>query len=293
MIKRNEPCFCGSGKKYKKCCYPKEPNSNLSNASPLQEKYLKEFGIILKTDEQIIGIKKASRLAAKILDTLCKNAQAGVTTNDLDRLTQKLHKEAGAIAAPLGYGEPPFPKSICTSVNEVICHGIPNDRPLQEGDIINIDVTSILNGYYGDCSRMVIIGQTSPDKKLVTDVSYQCLMEAIKICRPGLKIYEIGEVIEKIAAKNNCSVVNQFVGHGVGVDFHEQPQIPHHYNDMQIPLVEKMTFTIEPMINAGVKDAVINNENQWEASTKDLQPSAQWEHTLLITEKGVEILTVL
>ncbi len=293
MIKRNDPCFCGSGKKYKKCCYPQEPASNLANSSSLTLKYLKEFGIILKTDEQISGIKKASRLAAKILDTLCQKAQAGVTTNELDRLAQKLHQEAGAIAAPLGYGEPPFPKSICTSLNEVICHGIPNDRPLQEGDIINIDVTSILNGYYGDCSRMVMIGQVSPEKKLVTEVSYECLMEAIKICRPGLEIFEIGNVIEKIAKKNNCSVVDQFVGHGVGVNFHEPPQIPHYYNSLQIPLVEGMTFTIEPMINAGVKEAVINHDNQWEASTKDLQPSAQWEHTLLITEKGVEILTVL
>ena len=290
MIKRNDPCFCGSGKKYKKCCYPKEPSYS---EQELKENYLKEFGIILKTEEQSSGIKKASRLAAKILDNLCQTAKAGTTTNELDLLAQKLHREAGAIAAPLGYGEPPFPKSICTSLNEVICHGIPNDRPLQEGDIVNIDVTSILNGYYGDCSRMVIIGKTSDQKKLVTEVSYQCLMEAIKICKPGLPIFEIGNVIEKIAKERNCSVVDQFVGHGVGVYFHEPPQIPHHYNDLQIPLAKGMIFTIEPMINAGVKEAVIDYDNQWEARTKDLKPSAQWEHTLLITEKGVEILTVI
>lgn len=290
MIQRNEPCFCGSGKKYKKCCWPKEPPQTDKS---LKDFYLKEHGIILKTDKQITGIRRASKLAAQILDKLCQAAKAGVTANDLDRLAETLHKEAGAIAAPLGYGEPPFPKSICTSLNEVICHGIPNDTPLKEGDILNIDVTSILNGFYGDCSRMVIIGKTSLEKQRVVDTSYLCLMEAIKLCKPGLKILEIGNLIEKIAKEKKCSVVDQFVGHGVGVYFHEPPQIPHHYNHIDIPLVERMIFTIEPMINAGVKEAVIDYDNQWEARTKDLKPSAQWEHTILITKNGAEILTML
>ncbi len=288
MIGRNDPCFCGSGKKYKKCCYPKQPQNNFSS---LKAQYFNEFGIMLKTKEQIAGIKKASFLAATILDKLCRAAKAGVTTNELDKMAQQLHQDAGAAAAPLGYGEPPFPKSICTSVNEIICHGIPNNTPLEEGDIVNIDVTSILNGYYGDCSRMVVIGRTTPDSQLVVDTAYRCLMEAIKICKPGLKIMEIGNAIEKIAKENNCSVVDQFVGHGVGVDFHEPPQIPHHYNDLQIPLAEGMTFTIEPMINAGVKEAVIDPANEWEARTKDFKPSAQWEHTLLMTGSHAEILT--
>ncbi|MFA5250504.1 MAG: methionyl aminopeptidase [Parachlamydiales bacterium] len=288
MFERNDPCFCGSGKKYKKCCYPKKP---AYTSADLKQKYLQDFGIILKTDAEIAGIKKASRLAAKILDLLCQKAQAGVTTNELNELAENLHQKYGAVAAPLGYGTPPFPKSICTSPNEVICHGIPNDEKLQEGDFLNIDVTTILNGYYGDCSRMVAIGKISMEKKRVMDTSYQCLMEAVKICRPGLKIFEIGGLIETIAKKNNCSVVNQFVGHGVGVSFHEPPQIPHHYNNLQIPLVERMIFTIEPMINAGVKEAVIDYENQWTARTADLKPSAQWEHTLLITAQGAEILT--
>ena len=289
MISRNDPCWCGSGKKWKKCHYPEVKESIKET---LAKKYLKEYEILLKTDIQIEGIKKSCKLSAKILDELCKKAKAGVTTNELDLLSMKLHKEAGAIPAPLGYGDPPYPKSICTSLNDVICHGIPDDRPLQKGDIVNIDVTCILNGYYGDCSRMVAIGEISEEKQRVTDVSYECLMEAIKICRPDTKIFEIGDLIEKIAKKHNCSVVNQFVGHGVGIYFHEPPQIPHHYNKITIPLAPGMTFTIEPMINAGVREAVIDSD-KWTARTKDNKASAQWEHTILITESGHEILTLL
>jgi methionyl aminopeptidase len=289
MIDRNDLCWCGSGKKWKKCHYPVDSPGSKSS---FQEIYLKQYKILLKSEKQIEGIKRACKLAAHILDELCKKAREGVTTNEIDLLCQKLHKESGAIAAPLGYGTPPYPKSVCTSINDVICHGIPNDLPLNEGDILNIDVTSILNGFYGDCSRMVMIGEVSEEKKRVVDVSYDCLMESIKICRPGTKIYEIGEVIEKIAHEHNCSVVDQFVGHGVGLYFHEPPQIPHHHNNIQIPLAPGMTFTIEPMINAGFKTAVIDSD-QWTARTKDGKPSAQWEHTILITDGGFEILTNL
>lgn len=289
MISRNDPCWCGSGKKWKKCHWPQLPNEDIA------KRYLKSYNIIVKTPKQIDGIKQASKLAAKILDELCKKAKAGVTTNDLDLLSMELHKKAGAKPAPLGYGEPPFPKSICTSLNDEICHGIPNDIPLKDGDIINIDVTSILNGYFGDCSRMVIIGdekKLDEEKLRVTEVSYECMMEAIKICKPGIHLCEIGNVIEEIASQNKCSVVNQFVGHGVGVHFHEDPQVAHHYNNMHIPMVKGMTFTIEPMINAGVRSAVLD-DNHWTARTKDGKPSAQWEHTIAITENGHEILTLL
>lgn len=286
MISRNDLCFCGSGKKWKKCCFPKE-----SIALSLKEQYLKQYGIIIKDNRQIEGIKKASKLAAFILDELVKKAQRGTTTQELDDLSRKLHKEAGAIPAPLGYGNPPYPKSICTSINEVICHGIPNEEPLNEGDIVNIDVTSILNGYFGDTSRMAIIGNTDEERQRVVEVSFECLKRAIEICRPGLLICEIGKVIEDFATLNNCSVVNQFVGHGTGINFHEPPQIPHNYNSVQIPLAEGMTFTIEPMINAGVREAIIDPIDQWTARTRDRKPSAQWEHTLLIVKDGCEILT--
>lgn len=289
-MKRNEPCWCGSGKKWKHCCFPNLPVQAQSDR--LRSYYLKNFGIYLKSEHQVQGIRTASYLAADILDELCKAAVEGVTTNELDRLSQKLHKEAGAIAAPFHYGRPPFPKTICTSLNEVICHGIPDDRPLQNGDILNIDVTSIYKGFYGDNSRMVCIGDISEEKRLVVDTSYRCLHEAISQLKPEMPVSKIGDIIEHVAAENGCSVVDQFVGHGVGLEFHEAPNVPHHHNDINIPLVSGMTFTIEPMINAGVKEAVIDKGDKWTARTADGKPSAQWEHTILITEEGYEILTL-
>lgn len=288
-MERNDECWCGSGKKWKKCHYPK---SSPNDASSLAAKYEKQYGILLKTPEQIAGIRKSCQLAAYILDETCKRAKAGVTTNELNDFAADLCKKNDAIAATLGYGEPPFPKSICTSLNEVICHGIPDDIPLKEGDILNIDFTCILDGYYGDCSKMVIIGKTTEEKKRVVDASYECLMNAIAILKPGVMIYEIGEVIEETAKKYRCSVVDMFVAHGVGVDFHEPPQVPHHRNRIQIPLAEGMTITIEPMINIGVKGGVIDPDDEWTARTIDGKPSAQWEHTILITATGHEILTL-
>lgn len=289
MISRNDPCWCGSGQKWKKCHYPQKQNSQNTKA----KHYLKQYGIILKTPKQINGIRRACLLAAYILDETCKMAKAGVTTNELDAFAHKLHTEANAIPAPLGYGEPPFPKSICTSLNEEICHGIPNDLPLKEGDIMNIDVSCVLDGYYGDCSRMVVIGKTTKEKQHVVDVSKECLNQAISILKPGILLYEIGEAISDYAQEHGCSVVDQFVGHGVGLQFHEPPQVPHHRNNLKIPLEEGMTFTIEPMINVGVREAVIDPNNHWTARTKDGEPSAQWEHTLLITSSGCDILTKL
>jgi len=287
MISRNDPCWCGSGLKWKKCHYPEQAK----NARPQAQEYLKKYGIILKNDEQIEGIRRACHCAAYILNQLCIHAQAGITTDELNNLADHLHKELGAIPAPLGYGTPPFPKSICTSLNDVICHGIPDSTVLKKGDIMNIDVSCILNGYYGDCSRMVIIGEINEEKKRVTDVSYECLMRSIEILKPGVLVMEIGNVIETYARAHHCSVVNQFVGHGIGLQFHEPPQVPHHFNHLKIPLAEGMTFTIEPMINAGVRTAIIDPNDQWTARTADGKPSAQWEHTVLITKDSHEILT--
>lgn len=284
-MRRNDPCFCGSGKKWKKCHFPQHPGD-------LKERYLKNYGIILKGPEAIEGISKACQISKKILKKLCDEAKIGVTTNHLNDLANELHKKEGAKPAPLGYGDPPFPKSICTSINDVICHGIPDDIPLKDGDILNIDVTSIVGGFYGDCSRMVEIGNISKEKKLLIKISYECLMMAIDICKPGRKIFEIGNIIENHAKKYGFSVVNQFVGHGVGIAFHEPPQIPHHTNNINVEMVEGMTFTIEPMINLGVREAVIDPENKWTARTKDGKDSAQWEHTIAITKDGHKILTV-
>jgi methionyl aminopeptidase len=301
MIGRNDECWCGSGAKWKKCHYPetgpaKEPSQkNQLPTKQILEKladiYFKRYEIILKTPEQIEGIRQAGKLAAQILDATCLMAKAGVTTLELNDFAHKLHEDAGAIPAPLHYGNPPFPKSICTSVNDVICHGIPDKTPLKNGDIVNIDVTSILNGYYGDCSRMVMIGVVDDEKKRVCDVAYECLMRSISILKPEIPLSHIGDVIQTYAEAHNCSVVTQFVGHGVGVHFHEAPQVPHYRTPINLLLAPGMTFTIEPMINAGVKEGVIDPHDKWTARTKDGKASAQWEHTILITETGHEILT--
>lgn len=288
MAGRNDPCWCGSGKKWKKCHYPEVPPKNTDEK---REEIWKQYKILLKTNLQIKGIRKSCKLAAKILDAVCAKAKAGVTTQELDDYAALLHKEAGAKAAPLGYGKPPFPKSICTSLNDVICHGIPNNKPLKEGDILNIDVTCILEGYYGDCSQMVVIGKTTPERQLVVDTSYECLMKAIDAVHAGGVVSDIGDVIEPHALKKGCSVVHQFVGHGVGVGFHEPPQIPHFKNSVNIPLVPGMIFTIEPMINAGTAEANIDEKDHWTTTTLDGKPSAQWEHTILVTDTGAEILT--
>lgn len=286
MISRNDLCWCGSEKKWKKCHYPEH-----APGGPIASTYLQKYGIILKSEEQIQKIRKACQITVKILDAICAHAKKGVTTLELDELSRELHKKEGVIPAPLGYGDPPFSKTICTSLNEVICHGIPDKRPLQDGDILNIDVSCILDGFFGDASRMVMIGAVSEEKKHVVEVSLECLNRAIAVCKPGVPIFHIGDAIEDYATDQGCSVVNQFVGHGVGVAFHESPEIPHHYNRSQIPMVPGMTFTIEPMINIGVRDAIIDPHDHWTARTKDGKPSAQWEHTILITEKGHEVLT--
>ncbi len=288
MISRNDLCWCGSQKKWKKCHYPQMPSFS---SEDIAKQYLSKYGIRLKTFEQIAKIRTACRITAEILDILCKSAKRGVSTEQLDLLSRELHRERRVIPAPLGYGDPPFPKSICTSLNEVICHGIPNARPLEDGDILNIDVSCIADGYFGDCSRMVKIGKVSPEKEKVVDVSLECLNRAIAVCKPGVRIREIGNAIEDFAYSQSCSVVNQFVGHGVGLAFHEPPEIPHHYNRIDIELVPGMTFTIEPMINAGVREGIIDPNDLWTVRTKDGKPSAQWEHTILITETGCEILT--
>lgn len=285
---RNDVCWCGSGKKWKKCHYPVKQKSTFEELRAL---YLKKYQILLKDERQIEGIRTACRLTSDILEATRKIAKEGVTSGELNDYAHKLSLEAGAIPAALHYGHPPFPKSICTSFNEEICHGIPDNTPLQNGDILNIDIALIYKGFYGDCSLMVTVGELSPERQLVTDVSYECLMRSIAILKPGIPVNAIGEVIESYATSKGCSVVYQFVGHGVGVKFHENPQVPHCRNHNQVLLVPGMTFTIEPMINAGVADAVIDSKNQWIARTADGRASAQWEHTVLITEEGHEILT--
>ena len=293
-IGRNDPCWCGSGKKWKKCHFPDKGTISTPfwhDSEKVKKEYLRRFDILIKSKKDIEGIRAAGHLAASILDKTCQMAKEGVTTEELNAYAHQLHLDAGAVPAPLGYGEPPYPKSICTSINEVVCHGIPDETYLKDGDIMNIDITVILNGYYGDCSKMVMIGDPSPIHKLVTKTSFECLEKATQILRPGILVSEIGSTIEAHAQQFNLGVVDQFVGHGVGINFHEAPQVPHYANYVDIPLVPGMTFTIEPMINGGSKNAVIDDKDQWTARTVDSKPSAQFEYTLLITEDGYENLT--
>ena len=288
MISRNDPCWCGSGLKWKKCHFPTLAQLNQNQIAEL---YKKKYNIFIKNESQITGIRKACRFTANILKKLCQAAKAGVTTRELDSMARAMAKEAGATSASLNYGEPPFPGAICTSLNEVICHGIPNDVKLKEGDILNIDTAFCLDGYYGDCSAMVCIGDVSDEKKHVVNVAKECMNRAIEIIKPDIKIHQIGDVIETYANSQGCSVVDVFVSHGVGLKMHEEPQIPHHFNKNSTPLAPGMIFTIEPMINLGVRDAIIDKKDGWTARTADGKPSAQWEHTILVTESGYEILT--
>ncbi|HPE85430.1 MAG TPA: methionyl aminopeptidase, partial [Chlamydiales bacterium] len=234
----------------------------------------------------------ASRLTANLLKQACAMAKEGVTTLEINHFVEAETKKAKARPAPLGYGNPPYPAATCISLNEVVCHGIPDKRPLQNGDILNIDISCELNGFYGDCSAMVMIGDVSEEKKRVVETAKECLMRAISICKPGALICQIGEAITDYATSQNCSVVHQFVGHGCGIGFHEEPQIPHCRNNIKIPLAEGMTFTIEPMINAGVAESIIDPHDKWTARTADGKPSAQWEHLLVITSGGCQILTI-
>lgn len=289
MRSRNDPCWCGSGQKWKRCHYPQAESPSMT-ASQIKKDYLKYFNISIKEVEEIEKIREACQLASDILNKLCEKAKAGVTTLELDGYANQLHEERGVIPAPLNYGMPPFPRSICTSLNDVICHGIPDGTVLKEGDIINIDVTCIHKGFFGDCSKMVCIGAIDKEKELVVDVAYESLMRAIAALKPGLPISTIGDVIEPYAESRGCSVVRDFVGHGIGKAFHEGPQVPHFRNSNDIALVPGMTFTIEPMINAGVSGVVIGSD-QWTARTKDGRASAQWEHTILVTGSGCEVLT--
>lgn len=290
MISRNDACWCGSGKKWKKCHYPLlNPESSFEE---MKARYKKQYQIHLKTPEEIAGIRAASKLTAQILQQAAKMAKEGVTTNEINDFVMSCVKKANATSAALGYGEPPFPKGVCISLNDVICHGIPDDTPLKTGDILNVDLTCILNGFFGDASIMIEVGECSEIKRRVVQASHECLMNAIRILKPGVLIKEIGDVIEETAKKYRCTVVDQFVGHGVGMKMHEPPQVPHHYNNIQIPLVEGMVFTIEPMINAGQREAKIDPIDGWTARTVDGSPSAQWEHTIAITANGHEILTL-
>lgn len=248
--------------------------------------------IIIKSASQLEKMRVAGKLASEVLDMLTPWVQAGITT---DELNQKAHdymtQVQGTIPATLNYRG--FPKSICTSINQVVCHGIPADKKLKKGDIVNIDVTVIKEGYHGDTSRMFEVGAVKPFAARLSRVAYECLWKGIAQVKPQASLYDVAQAIEQHAHSQHCSVVHEYCGHGIGQDFHEEPQVLHYTADelKEIVLKPGMTFTIEPMINLGKSEVKLLADN-WTVVTKDRSLSAQWEHTLAVTKTGYEVFTL-
>lgn len=246
---------------------------------------------LIKTEEQIEGIRRSGVVNSGILDLVAKEIKAGMSTAQIDKLVYDYTMDHGAIPAPLNFEG--FPKSVCTSINEVVCHGIPSEKEiLKEGDIINVDVSTILDGYFSDASRMFMIGKVSPEKEKLVRVAKECLEVGMKAARPFGYVGDIGHAVQKHAEKNGFSVVRDLCGHGVGLEFHEEPEVAHFgRKGTGMLLVPGMVFTIEPMINMGTYRVYIAEEDGWTVITGDELPSAQWEHTFVMREDGLEILS--
>ena len=251
---------------------------------------------VFTAEKDILGMREAGRLASEVLDHVTPFVKAGVSTSELDRICHEYMRDVQkTIPAPLNYqppGYPPFPASICTSVNDVICHGIPGEKTLKNGDVVNLDITVITpDGYYGDTSRMFMVGEVSVLAKRLTQITFECMWLGIAQVKPGASLGDIGHVIQTHAEKAGYSIVREYCGHGIGKVFHQDPQILHYGRPgTGEKLVAGMTFTIEPMINAGRRE-IRTMPDQWTVKTKDRSLSAQWEHTLLVTSSGVEVLT--
>lgn len=249
------------------------------------------MSVSIKTPEAIEKMRVAGRRAAEVLEMIGPHVQAGVTTAELDRICHNYIVDVqNAVPAPLNYRG--FPKSVCTSVNQVVCHGIPSEKKtLKNGDIINIDVTVIVDGYHGDTSKMFFVGKPLPHAERLVTVTQECLYKGIELVRPGCRLGDIGHVIQQHAERNYYSVVREYCGHGIGTVFHEDPQVLHYGRPgTGLELQEGMTFTIEPMINAGKQHTKTKGDG-WTVETKDGRLSAQWEHTMAVTADGVEVLT--
>ncbi|MGV2871675.1 type I methionyl aminopeptidase [Colwellia sp. E150_009] len=250
------------------------------------------MSIQIKSPDEIAKMRIAGQLACDVLEMIAPYVKAGVTTDELNTLCADYTENVQeAISAPLNYHH--FPKSICTSVNHVVCHGIPDDTVLKDGDIINIDITVIKDGYHGDTSKMFLIGDISAEDNRLCRLAQESLYVGLKKVKPGAAFGEIGSAIQKfIKSKGRYSIVKDYCGHGIGVEFHEEPQIVHYKNHDKTKMVEGMCFTIEPMINLGKAGTILDKEDNWTVYTSDGKKSAQWEHTLVVTKTGCEILTL-
>ena len=244
-------------------------------------------------EDDVAKLRVAGKLAADVLVMIEPYVKSGITTLELDDIMLKyIEEEQQAVSACLGYNG--YPKATCISVNEVVCHGIPGAQKLHNGDIVNIDVTVIKDGYYGDTSKMFIVGETTPRNRKLCECAQQALYAALKKIRPGIPLSVVGDTIQPIADKEGFSIVRDYCGHGIGTEFHENPSVLHYKNteNSRLTLKKEMVFTIEPMINAGTWRCKVNKKNGWTVTTADKQPSAQWEHTLTVTDDGCEIFTL-
>lgn len=287
-LNQNDLCWCGSQQKYKKCHF--KFDEKLEQLE--QQGKMIPCHDMIKNIKQIEGIKRAAIINSGLLDYIEKNIRAGMATEEIDIIAKEYTSKYNAICADYQYCG--YPKHICVSINDVVCHGIPSENEIiQNGDIVNVDATTMFNGYYADASRMFMIGNVTPEaKKLVQDTK-EALKRAIDAIIPYQScVGDIGKTIEKFAIDNGYSVVKEFCGHGVGLAIHENPYIFHFEpNEPTVTLVPGMVFTIEPMLNLGNADVFVDSDDQWTVFTEDGSLSAQWEHTLLITETGVEILS--
>ena len=285
-IGRNDPCWCGSGRKYKQCheAFDRkmEHYAHLGHIVPTHD--------MLKAPEQIAGIKESAKINVAVLDDIAEHIHVGMSTEEIDQRVYQLTKEMGGIPAPLNYEG--FPKSVCTSINDQVCHGIPSkDVILQDGDIINVDVSTIYNGYFSDSSRMFCLGNVSEENRKLVQVTKECVELGLAEVKPWGFLGDVGAAICEHAHANGYTVVREVGGHGVGVEFHEEPWVG--YNTKrgeEMLLVPGLMFTIEPMVNMGTQQIYTDQENGWEVYTMDGKPSAQWEYQVLVTENGAEVI---
>ena len=289
MIKlgRNDVCWCGSGMKYKKCHY--NFDSKLEQAE--REGHEVPGHDLIKTPEQIEGIKKSAAINIAVLDYVGEHIRAGITTEEIDKWVYDETVKRGGIPAPLNYEG--FPKSVCTSLNDEVCHGIPSkDIVLKDGDIINVDCSTILDGYFSDSSRMYLIGDVSEEKKKLVQVAKECLDVGLKEVKPWGFLGDMGQAINDYAEEYGYTIVREIGGHGIGLEFHEEPWVSYvSKRGTEMMMVPGLVFTIEPMVNMGKADIYEDDENGWTIYTEDGKPSAQWEIQVLVTEDGYEILS--
>ena len=289
MIKlgRNDVCWCGSGMKYKKCHY--NFDSKLEQAE--REGHEVPGHDLIKTPEQIEGIKKSAAINIAVLDYVGEHIRAGITTEEIDKWVYDETVKRGGIPAPLNYEG--FPKSVCTSLNDEVCHGIPSkDIVLKDGDIINVDCSTILDGYFSDSSRMYLIGDVSEEKNKLVQVAKECLDVGLKEVKPWGFLGDMGQAINDYAEEHGYTIVREIGGHGIGLEFHEEPWVSYvSKRGTEMMMVPGLVFTIEPMVNMGKADIYEDDENGWTIYTEDGKPSAQWEIQVLVTEDGYEILS--